>query len=313
MAAEPNADCGGDSRMSQFRVSAVRSVEIGTPDLEKAESFYTEVWGLEVVDRQGDAVYLRATGPDHHVLALHPSNQLEIRSVTFRMRLAEDLPALCAAVAANGGRILQPQSASPDPGGGIVATVATPQGHILRFVHGDLLHTISGPRKHLPLRLAHVNLNCDDTEATTRFFEAALGFRMTDRSKAMAFLRCNADHHAVVLADSGVNGLNHVAYLMPDFDSVMCGSGRMIDHGYLIGWGVGRHGPGNNIFAYFLDSAGFVVEYTAEVLQVDDSYKVGGPDDWKWPPGRTDLWGIAPPKSDAVKKAQLAVKFARRE
>jgi catechol 2,3-dioxygenase len=165
----------------------------------------------------------------------------------------------------------------------------------------------------LPLRLAHVNLNCNDLEATTRFFEAALGFHVTDRSKAMAFLRCNADHHAVVLADSGIDGLNHVAYLMPEFDSVMCGSGRMIDHGYPIGWGVGRHGPGNNIFAYFLDSAGFVVEYTADVLQVDDSYKVGGPDDWKWPPGRTDRWGIAPPKSDAVKKAQLAIRFARSE
>ena len=299
--------------MSQFPISAIRSVEIGTPDLEKAESFYTDVWGLEVVARQGGAVYLRATGRDHHVLVLHPNNQPEIRSVTFRTSLAEDLPALCAAVAANGGRILQPKEASREPGGGIMATVATPQGHVLRFVHGDLLRTSSGPRKNLPLRLAHVNLNCNDLEATTRFFEAALGFHVTDRSKAMAFLRCNADHHAVVLADSGIDGLNHVAYLMPEFDSVMCGSGRMIDHGYPIGWGVGRHGPGNNIFAYFLDSAGFVVEYTADVLQVDDSYKVGGPDDWKWPPGRTDRWGIAPPKSDAVKKAQLAIRFARSE
>jgi len=299
--------------MSQFPVSAMRSVEIGTPDLEKAENFYTEVWGLEVVAHQDGAVYLRATGADHHVLALHPSSMPVIRSVTFRARLAEDLPVLCAAVAANGGCVLKPQSASQEPGGGIEATVATPLGHILRFVHGDLLHTSNGPRKNLPLRLAHVNLNCNDIEAATRFFEAALGFRMTDRSKAMTFLRCNADHHAVVLADSGIDGLNHVAYLMPEFDSVMCGSGRMIDHGYPIGWGVGRHGPGNNIFAYFLDSADFVVEYTAEVLQVDNSYKVGGPDDWKWAPGRTDLWGIAPPKSDAVKKAQLAIKFARGE
>jgi catechol 2,3-dioxygenase-like lactoylglutathione lyase family enzyme len=297
--------------MRQFLISALRSVEIGTPDIEKAESFYTRVWGLEVVACQDAVVYLRAAGPDHHVLALHPSKEPEIRSVTFRTRLAEDFPALCAAVTANGGRILQPQEASREPGGGIMATLSTPQGHILRFVHGDFLHTSSEPRKNLPLRLAHVNLNCTDLEATTHFFEAALGFQMTDRSKAMSFLRCNSDHHAVVLADSGVNGLNHVAYLMPEFDSVMCGSGRMIDHGYPIGWGVGRHGPGNNIFAYFLDPSGFVVEYTAEVLQVDDDYTVGGPDDWKWPPGRADRWGIAPPKSDDVKKAQLAVRFAR--
>jgi catechol-2,3-dioxygenase len=134
---------------------------------------------------------------------------------------------------------------------------------------------------------------------------------LTDRSRAMAFLRCNDDHHAVVLADSGVNGLNHIAFMMPDLESVMRGAGRMIDHGYPIGWGVGRHGPGNNIFAYFLDPFGIVIEYTAEVLRVDDSYRVRGPDDWTWPPGRTDHWGIAPPKSTQVKDAQLAIRFRK--
>lgn len=72
-------------------------------------------------------------------------------------------------------------------------------------------------------------------------------------------------------------------------DSLMRGVGRMIDHGYQIGWGVGRHGPGDNIFAYFVDPFGFVIEYTAEVLQVDDSYQPRGPGDWKWPPGRMSL------------------------
>jgi catechol 2,3-dioxygenase len=90
----------------------------------------------------------------------------------------------------------------------------------------------------------------------------------------------------------------------------MRGSGRMVDHGYPIGWGVGRHGPGDNVFAYFVDPFGIVVEYTAEVLQVDHDYVVGRPQDWTWPPGRTDHWGIAPPKSELVKKAQLAIPFA---
>jgi catechol 2,3-dioxygenase len=83
----------------------------------------------------------------------------------------------------------------------------------------------------------------------------------------------------------------------------------MVDHGHPIGWGVGRHGPGDNVFAYFVDPAGTVIEYTAEVLQIDDSYVAKGPTDWVWPPGRTDQWGIAPPKSDACKTAQLAIPF----
>ena len=189
--------------------------------------------------------------------------------------------------------------------------VRGPEGGLLRFVHGDIRHLPKPPLGDRPERLAHVNLNSTDVDALGRFYEKALGFRLTDRSKAMAFVRCNSDHHAVVIADAGVNGLNHVAFLMPDLESVMRGSGRMIDAGFPIAWGVGRHGPGDNVFAYFIDPVGIVIEYTAEVLQVDDSYVVRGPVDWVWPPGRTDQWGIAPPKADHVKAAQLAVPYAR--
>jgi hypothetical protein len=114
----------------------------------------------------------------------------------------------------------------------------------------------------------------------------------------------------VVISEAEVNGLNHVAFQMPDLDAVMRGSGRMIDAGFPIAWGVGRHGPGDNVFAYFIDPVGFVIEYTAEVLQVDDDYKFRGPGEWVWPPGRTDQWGIASPKADDVKAAQLAVRYA---
>ena len=65
--------------------------------------------------------------------------------------------------------------------------------------------------------------------------------------------------------------------MMPDLEAVMRGSGRMIDTGFPIAWGVGRHGPGDNVFAYFIDPVGIVIEYTAEVLQVDDNHVVRGP------------------------------------
>lgn len=261
--------------------------------------------------REDDKVYLRATGRDPHVLVLHPSAAADLLSVTFRTSSLEDLPRLTAAVSAAGGSLVREIAPVEEPGGGTAVTVETPEGYVLRFIHGDAVHAAGECRRDFPFRLSHVNLNCADIAATRRLFEQALGFKLTDRSKAMAFLRCNDDHHAVVLADSGVNGLNHIAFMMPDLESVMRGAGRMIDHGYPIGWGLGRHGPGNNIFAYFLDPFGIVIEYTAEVLQVDDSYVVRGPEDWTWPPGRTDQWGIAPPKSAKVKDAQLAVQFRK--
>jgi hypothetical protein len=73
----------------------------------------------------------------------------------------------------------------------------------------------------------------------------------------------------------------------------MRGFGRMRDAGFQSIWGPGRHGPGNNVFGYFIAPFGAVIEYTAEVSEVPEDYKVGGPEDWKWPPGRIDHWGVS--------------------
>lgn len=296
--------------MSDFPVNAIRSVELGVPDLTRAEAFYAGTWGLAVSARSGEVVYLRATGRDHHVLALRSHHRAEILSVSFRVQSEKALVRIAEAVVRADGKVINPISPNVEPDGGMVFKAATPEGFILRFHHGDVAHDDEASKGALPLRLSHVNLNCKQIEATSRFFQEVFGFSLTDRSKAMAFLRCNSDHHAVVLADSGIDGLNHVAFMMPDWESVMRGAGRVIDDGFPIGWGVGRHGPGNNIFAYFVDPFGFVVEYTAEVLQVDDEYQPHGPEYWVWPAGRTDHWGIAPPKPEYVKKAQMAVRFA---
>lgn len=296
--------------MDHFPIMAIRSVEFGVPDLARAEVFYTQTWGLRVCARQGEVVYLRATGNDHHVLALHPHTSVQVLSVSFRVPSEESLIRIADAATSAGGKVFAPIAPNPEPDGGVVLKISTPEGFVLRLHYGDTVHQDGTAQGAMPLRMSHVNLNCSDIEATSQFFQNVLGFALTDRSKAMAFLRCNSDHHAVVLADSGVDGLNHVAFMMPEWESVMRGSGRMIDAGFPIGWGVGRHGPGNNVFAYFVDPLGFVIEYTAEVLQVDEHYQPHGPDHWLWPPGRTDHWGIAPPKPDYVKKAQLAIPFA---
>lgn len=299
--------------MGEFPVTAIRSVDLGVPDLSRAEAFYTQAWGLAVAARQLDAVYLCATGRDHHVLVLRGHSCAEILSVSFRVSAEEMLEQIRSAAIAANGEVIGPIARSDEPDGGIVLSVQSLEGYVLRFHHGDALQDQGDSRCSLPFRLSHVNLNCKDIDASSLFFQNVLGFKLTDRSRAMAFLRCNRDHHSVVLADSGLNGLNHIAFMMPDLESVMRGSGRMIDHGFPIGWGVGRHGPGNNVFAYFVDPFGFVVEYTAEVLEVDDTYQQHGPDYWVWPPGRTDHWGIAPPKPDYVKHAQLAIRFANQK
>ena len=56
----------------------------------------------------------------------------------------------------------------------------------------------------------------------------------------------------------------------------------------------------HNPFAYFVSPAGFVIEYTAELQQVDDSYETGTPAQWSRPENRMDQWGFSDPPSDAM-------------
>jgi len=299
--------------MAKFPVAGLRSVDVMVPDLAAAAAFYTDVWGLTVADRTRTSVWLRGTGGDAQIFALHAGDESAIRSMTFRAALETDPHVLVAAMVARGAERLDAGKTADEPGAGTILAVRDAQGRTIRIVHDDILAVPLAPDPDRPERLAHVNINSDDVMRDADFYTGALGFTLTDRSKMMAFVRTNSDHHSVVIADAPVNTLNHIAFQLPEWEGVMRAAGRMVDHHFPIGWGPGRHGPGNNVFAYFVDPFGFVVEYTADVLQVDDGYRAGGPDDWTWPAGRTDQWGIAPPKTVECKAAQLAIPFARPE
>ena len=294
--------------MTTSPAGQLRSIAIGVTDPDAAERFYNDTWHLDTVAKTDDAVYLRGAGGFHHILALHRSEQPDVRNVTFSVSSRADLDAIARRAAAAGGRVLSGPEPLGEPGGGTAVTIADPQGRILRFVHGDERHA-EQTHRDAPSRITHVVFNSADVTVAQRFFEEALGFRLSDRTKVMAFMRCNSDHHSIALADSDADTLNHIAFVMPDLDAVMRGAGRMSDAGWPIEWGVGRHGPGNNVFSYFVGPDDFVIEYTADVLQVDDSYPTGGPSDWTWPPGRFDQWGVSKPPSERIKQAQKKIRF----
>jgi catechol 2,3-dioxygenase len=292
-------------------VSGLRSVALTVPDLDLAEKFYTSVWRLDLVEKTSDALYFRGTGSDHHLLALHyAEGPAKILYVTLRLRNTSSFDVVAKSVVTAGGKVLKPRAKLDTPGGGEALTIADPDGRVFQLVYGDTLHADAHEESDKPIRLAHAVLNSHDVEATRQFMESVLDFSLSDRTRIMAFMRCNSDHHSIALGDTDNDALNHIAFLMPDVDSVMRGGGRMKDAGFGIEWGPGRHGPGDNAFNYFVGPFDIVIEYTAEVEQVDDSYQARYPNDWTWPPGRVDQWGISAPPSARLKEAQKAVLFA---
>src|SRR4051812_40537857 len=123
--------------MTSKLVSSLRSVALDVPDLQRAEEFYTRTWHLDVAARSDDAIYLRATGTDHHLIAFHRSDRTQIRNVTFRARNADALRVIAGAISDAGGAVLDPIGPVDEPGGGVAVTISDPDGRVLRVVHND--------------------------------------------------------------------------------------------------------------------------------------------------------------------------------
>ena len=293
-------------------IAGLRSVALTVPDLAAAEDFYTRVWQLDIAARGDGVLYLRGSGADHHLLSLHAApGTPQLLKITLRARSGEALTHIAKQAQAAGGVVESGVATSSDPAGGQALVLRDSDGRRIEVVHGDALRDAAAPApRDQPVRLAHAVLNSHAIATTQAFFEQALGFVLADRTRIMAFMNCNDDHHSIALGDTDNDALNHIAFLMPTLDAVMRGGGRLKDAGLAPQWGPGRHGPGNNAFNYFVDPFGIVIEYTAEVEQIDDSYHPGQPGDWTWPAGRIDQWGLGTPPTEQLKLAQKRVLFA---
>jgi catechol 2,3-dioxygenase len=284
--------------MADYLVRGVRSVEVAVSNLDFASRFYTDIWNLQVEARTPDACYLRGTGRYRHILGLHLGPTPQILRVVFDVADRDKLHALHHSVTAAAAGPVTPVADLPGPGGGMGFSCKDVERRNFAFASGMSDHADTADVPDRPRKVTHVNLNCADHAATSSYFTEVLAFTMADDTDMLRFMKCgDSDHHSVVLARVKSTTLNHIAFEMPDLDSVMRGAGRMKDAGYPIEWGVGRHGAGNNVFAYFAGPDELPIEYTAEVMQVDDSYVVRGPDYWRFPPGRSDQWGVTAPRS----------------
>ncbi|HEY4983233.1 MAG TPA: VOC family protein [Pseudolabrys sp.] len=295
--------------MSKARVRALRSVELGFSNVGSSLRFFTEVWNLTHVGEISGVHYLRATGAFHHILTIRRMAQPALIRMVLDAADRAAVDALHAQIVAHGLKAIDPPGPLRPPHGDYGFGFKDPEGRNIAIVCGVPDHADNADKPDRPRKLSHVNINAGDSDVTFACYRDALGFRLTDTTKRLRFLSCNGDHHSMVLGFTGGPTLNHIAFEMPDYESVMRGAGRMRDDGRGLEWGPGRHGPGNNVFRYFLGPEDMPVEYTAEMQQVDEHHRPGTPDDWKWPPGRLDRWGISPRPSDRMEAAGLRYRF----
>jgi catechol 2,3-dioxygenase-like lactoylglutathione lyase family enzyme len=291
--------------MTQARVTGVRSIELGVRDLHQSAEFYNKVWALEEVSSEGDSMHFRATGAEHHILTIRERPNPSLLGVHFATvdRLAVDQ--LCAKAKGYGVDVSgEPAPLPASAGGGYGFRFKTPDGLPMCISSDSAQHSNVVLDRSRPTKISHVVLNSAKIDDQIPFFVDVLGFKLSDSTQMMDFLRCSADHHSVAIFRNNGPSLNHVAYELPNFDGLMRGTGRVKKSGFDIEWGIGRHGPGSNVFSYFIEPNGFVAEYTTELDQLDDATHVPmGPDYWNKAVPGPDRWGTAGFPSNRIRFA----------
>lgn len=249
-------------------IDGVGHLAIRVRDVDAAVRDAVELMGMREVQRDGACVYLRV-GAEHHSLQYIASDEDGLDHLGLLAAGPAGLATVRERVAAEGLRVVAdgPLDAGVADGFAFVGPDGITYEIYAGMEQGQPPYLPSGVR---PERLGHVTLHPTDPPAVAAFLQRVLGFRLSDTVGPDGFfLRCNSLHHGIGLF-RGRGTLHHHAWEVASLGEV----GRLADllgeQGRRLLWGPIRHGVGNNIAAYFLEPAGSVVEYYADMEHIYD-------------------------------------------
>ena len=137
------------------RLHSLRSVQLRVPTVAESTDFYSEVWGLSVVERERDETWLRGTGANHHVLQLSHGDRNGLGRISFAVRTRREVDEAARRLAAHGVPVLVEPRNLDQVGGGYGVQFADPEGRLVELVadvhvadvliaqHGDEIHALA--------------------------------------------------------------------------------------------------------------------------------------------------------------------------
>ncbi|SPM26614.1 VOC family protein [Mycobacterium terramassiliense] len=294
----------GRSRNPVIKVADIAWLEFEKPDLTRAEAF-ARAFGFHTARHDPGELHLRGTRAGGPCVILRRGPRTRFTGVAFRARDEGDLLRL----ADQSGASPRPL---PESIGGLSVDLIDPSGMPVRVVAGTHeLPELPGQQPHLfnfgdetrrtnagqrpprvparVQRLGHLVIQ------STKYLEALdwyldnLGLIVSDflffpgqrhRGPTMSFIRCDrgstpTDHHTLAMALGPANRYVHSAYEVSDLDALAAGGEYLNERGYLRSWGIGRHIQGSQIFDYWRDPDGFLVEHFADGDLFDDTLEPG--------------------------------------
>jgi hypothetical protein len=291
------------ARNPVVKVADLAWLEFEKPDLDAAERFAHD-FGFATAYRDGGELHLRGTLPGAQCVVVRRGAVSRFTGPAFRAAGRADLERLARA---NGATVRDRRGA----GGGWDVELRDPSGLPVRVVAG--VAELPGLERQRPLvvnagevrrvnatqrapleparveRLGHLVLETPSFGRALDWYLENLGLIVSDfmyfpgqreRGAVMAFMRCDrgpepADHHTLAIMLGPARRYVHSAYQVADLDAVAMGGEFLGQRGYRRAWGIGRHIQGSQIFDYWRDPDGLMVEHVADGDVFDSSVEPG--------------------------------------
>lgn len=336
----------GRARNPVIKVEDVAWLEFEKPDLDRAERF-AHAFGFATAARTSQELQLRGAFAGAPCVIIRRGEKSRYAGAAFKAADPTDLVRLAEATGTAVTKL-------PDSIGGAVVNLTDPSGagvrvvagmHVLPALEAQDAHTynmggevqrVNATQRPLRVpatveRLGHVVLQTTKYRETLDWYLQHLGLIVSDfkyfagqrdKGPTMSFIRCDrgslpADHHTLAMTLGPRNRYVHSAYQVSDLDALAAGGEYLLDKGYYRSWGIGRHIEGSQIFDYWRDPDGFLVEHFTDGDRFDCTLEPGwspmttsGLAQWG-PPASVDFMGVSPRRPDTFRELGSMVSALR--
>lgn len=269
-------------------------------NLDVAHQFLLD-FGLSPVKRTEDTIYYRGYGTEPFVYCAQKGTEDKFGGTAWVVDSLEDLE---LATSLPGATPIQDSDA---PGGGKKVTFYEPiDGCPWHLVYGQSAVEITETfpelaynfptSKHRPVsktqrfkkgpapvhKLGHYGLCHTNYGKAFEFYTSNFNFKPSDlvydpktKEDIVTFLHLDrgserVDHHSFFFFEGPKFHVHHSSFEVFDFDIQMLGHNWLAEKKYENCWGVGRHIMGSQIFDYWFDKSGFILEHYVDGDLVND-------------------------------------------
>ncbi|KAH8548136.1 trihydroxytoluene oxygenase [Umbelopsis sp. PMI_123] len=305
---------------AQIRLVKIAHMRYQHPDLEEITTFLLD-FGMVIAKKTEDRVWFRGYSNDQYVYYAEKGER-KFLGGTFEVESFADLEKAAKLPGAT-----EIQELVDAPGGGHLVTVFDPLGLPVNLMYGQTpAETVQSPKtpvlnfvtekprkrafqrfQHGPAaihKLGHFGLCVTDFPSQLQFYVTTFNFVPSDyiyvehegkKMRVTMFAHIDrgedyVDHHTLFLSSGPSNHVHHCSFEVQDFDTQHLGHQWLAKKGYKSVWGIGRHILGSQIFDYWWDTTGNMIEHYADgdvvnsqspinyVAASDESLAVWGPE-----------------------------------